>query len=59
MSKKDYVKIAAMLESMRASTAPMYDDDTLEAVVDRLVAVFQEDNPAFNPVRFRLATLPT
>jgi hypothetical protein len=62
MTRKDYEAIAKALrtysEDIEATGATMetrHRLDTMDDVVEILVDIFTEDNPAFNPARFREA----
>lgn len=51
MTRKDYIKIAAILVKHRAPFNTT-EDDLLDAVAFDLAYMFQEDNPRFDEERF-------
>ncbi len=68
MTRKDYVKVAAVLHAERqaikeeaavsdaARHAFAQASRTVERLEQSLVLLFSEDNPLFDPKRFRLAS---
>jgi hypothetical protein len=58
MSRKDYVKFAAMMARLRkrgTSDKEAYTLVRARDVEDELIAIFIADNPEFKPERFRKA----
>ncbi len=57
MSKKNYVKLAAMLARARSAWATGWDTsepaDIIEGIEVELMAYLFEDNPRFDAARFR------
>ena len=66
MTKKDYIKLAAILREEREFTltrtnANLYRDgrlDALSEMQERLVYMLAQDNPRFNAARFNAACTP-
>lgn len=52
MTKKDYIKIAALLKRHRDSILELSEDDILDSIAFDLAYVFSEDNPRFDEERF-------
>jgi len=52
MTRKDYIKIAAILKRHRDSILELTEDDILDAIAFDLAYLFQEDNPRFDEERF-------
>ena len=52
MTKKDYIKIAALLKRQRDSTLELTKDDILDSIGFDLAFIFSEDNPRFDEERF-------
>ena len=50
MSKKDYIAIADGLRDLRNSS--ILGTDGWDKIIQKLVLVFQKDNPRFNTERF-------
>jgi hypothetical protein len=61
MSKKDYIEIARILreEIVQFPTAKAYRLPLARILSDRLCSYFLEDNPNFDPERFRAAVFGT
>jgi hypothetical protein len=58
MTRKDYKAIGMVILNMRRSrlrllqTADLYDEFTLNALVNKLADLFEADNPRFNRGQF-------
>ena len=52
MTRKDYVKFAAMLKAMRADTATYLAEEMVNVVCANTADIFAEDNPRFDHDRF-------
>jgi len=51
MSRKDYVRVAQILESNRNDI----DEDTFSTLIEQFCDLFFEDNHNFSPMRFEEA----
>ena len=52
MTKKDYIKIAALLKRHRDSILELSEDDILDSIAFDLAFVMKEDNSNFDEERF-------
>ena len=53
MTRKDYIKFAAMLKELRSSMPVMRQpDEIVDYLADEIAYIFAEDNPHFDRQRF-------
>ena len=52
MTKKDYIKIASILNLARIKSNTIQHKAIIRFITDELIKTFQQDNISFNPVKF-------